>query len=598
MGLRVGGKLLGGFAVVLALTVSVAWAGLSLASSVNEDARRIVEEEVEGLADVASTVAAANEVRRRGLVHVLTADPAEKERVRGEADQFAATVERRADSLERLWQDEPEKLEPLATFRDRWAEYSGQRRKALTLSEAGNFEEARALITGAVGESFRAAEETLDELVQVSESRASERVAGARERFSLGRTMVLLTTALASLLGVTVALTLSRSIAGRLARVGTAAQALAAGDLSRRADVGGRDEVAALAGAFNAMAAQLQEMVESERRAAEAMAAALTEYSTFAARIADGDLTVRLSPNGSSELGALSEDLNGMVVGLGSLSAQVRTSAERIGIAADEILAAVSQVTASATEQPAAISQTSTTAEEIRAASEQVADKARDVAERAQTSVRFSDEGTRAVGSVVEAMQDIRSRVEAMAQDILELSERTQQIGEIIATVDDLADQSNLLALNATIEAAKAGDQGKGFAVVADEVRNLSEQSKQAAAQVRTILKDIQRATDAAVLATEHGTRVVGTGTVLTRQAGDQIEGLAETIRQASQAAQQIMAAAHQQSVGMDQIAQAMTDINQATNQFVAGAEQSESAAEALNELAGQLRDVTGKYKV
>jgi methyl-accepting chemotaxis protein len=195
-------------------------------------------------------------------------------------------------------------------------------------------------------------------------------------------------------------------------------------------------------------------------------------------------------------------------------------------------------------------------------------------------------------------MQDIRSRVEAMAQDILELSERTQQIGEIIATVDDLADQSNLLALNATIEAAKAGDQGKGFAVVADEVRNLSEQSKQAAGQVRTILRDIQRATDAAVLATEHGTRVVGTGTVLVRQAGDQIEGLAETIRQASQAAQQIMAAAHQQSVGMDQIAQAMADINQATSQFVAGAEQSESAAEALNELAGQLRDVTGKYKV
>src|SRR5207237_6717599 len=121
---------------------------------------------------------------------------------------------------------------------------------------------------------------------------------------------------------------------------------------------------------------------------------------------------------------------------------------------------------------------------------------------------------------IVDGMGDIRSKVQTIAQDILALSEQTQQIGEITATVNDIADQSNLLALNAAIEAAKAGEQGKGFAVVASEVRNLAEQSKQATGKVRTILSDIQKATNAAVLPTEQGTSVAESGTGLAGRAG------------------------------------------------------------------------------
>jgi methyl-accepting chemotaxis protein len=195
-------------------------------------------------------------------------------------------------------------------------------------------------------------------------------------------------------------------------------------------------------------------------------------------------------------------------------------------------------------------------------------------------------------------MQDIRDKVQAIAQDILALSEQTQQIGEITATVNDIADQSNLLALNAAIEAAKAGEQGKGFAVVAAEVRNLAEQSKQATAKVRLILGDIQKATNAAVLATEQGSRGADTGLGLAQRAGEVIGQLGDAIRQAAQAAQQIAALVHQQSVGMDQIAQAMGEINQATTQFVAGARQSQTAAEGLNALAKQLQLTTERYRL
>jgi len=209
-----------------------------------------------------------------------------------------------------------------------------------------------------------------------------------------------------------------------------------------------------------------------------------------------------------------------------------------------------------------------------------------------------SENGRQSVEAIMEGMTEIREKVQAIAQDILALSEQTQQIGEITATVNDIADQSNLLALNATIEAAKAGEQGKGFAVVAAEVRNLADQSKQATAKVRSILGDIQKATNAAVLATEQGTKGVETGMTLAQQAGSVINQLSETIREAAQAAQQIAASAHQQNIGMEQISQAMKDINQATVQFVAGARQSQTAAENLNVMAQGLQKTVEFYRV
>ncbi len=169
------------------------------------------------------------------------------------------------------------------------------------------------------------------------------------------------------------------------------------------------------------------------------------------------------------------------------------------------------------------------------------------------------------------------------------LSEQTQTIGGIIATVNDVAEQSNLLAVNASIEAAKAGEQGKGFAVVAQEVRNLAEQSKEATVQVRVILSDIQKAVNAAVMATEQGTKSVEAGVKQTTEAGESIRMLANSIVESSQSATQIAASSQQQLVGMDQIASAMENIKQATSQNVSGIKQAEQAIKNLAELAEQL---------
>ena len=188
----------------------------------------------------------------------------------------------------------------------------------------------------------------------------------------------------------------------------------------------------------------------------------------------------------------------------------------------------------------------------LRMVSEQAARQARLVADQAMTSVKVSEESHQIVDSIVQAMAEIKERVETISSDIRTLSEQTQQIGEITALVNDLADQSNLLALNAAIEAAKAGEHGKGFAVVAQEVRHLAEQSKQETAQVRALLADIQKATNAAVMATQQGTRVVDGGMNLTQRAGEVIGQLSETIRVASDSAARIASSAQEHDSDLD----------------------------------------------
>jgi methyl-accepting chemotaxis protein len=195
-------------------------------------------------------------------------------------------------------------------------------------------------------------------------------------------------------------------------------------------------------------------------------------------------------------------------------------------------------------------------------------------------------------------MKHSQDQMGSIAASIVRLSEQNQAIGEIIATVSDLAEQSNLLAVNAAIEAAKAGEQGKGFAVVAQEVKSLAEQSKQAAAQIRAILNDIQSAMSTAVMATEQGSKAVEAGVKQSEEAGRAIRMLAESIAESGQAATQIAASSQQQLVGMDQVVGAMESIKQASAQNVAGTRQIETAAQNLHRLGQTLKQLVEHYKV
>ncbi len=277
---------------------------------------------------------------------------------------------------------------------------------------------------------------------------------------------------------------------------------------------------------------------------------------------------------------------------------QIKETVNVLASASSQILAATVQVAAGTAETATAITETSTTVEEVQQATKQSAQKARVVAESAQLVSRVSLEGHKAVEETVKGMNRIREQMDSIAQTIVRLSEQSQSIGGIIASVTDIADQSNLLSVNAAIEAAKAGEQGKGFAVVAQEIKNLAGQSKQATLQVRNILNDIQKITNAAVMATEQGTKAVEAGVIQSVQAGNAIRILSESSNEAVLAATQIVASSQQQVVGMDQISVAMQNINQAGTETAVSMEQSEKSAKNLNDLGQNLKEMIEQFKI
>ncbi len=312
-------------------------------------------------------------------------------------------------------------------------------------------------------------------------------------------------------------------------------------------------------------------------------------------KVGKGMLDHRLNLVRRDEIGTLANAFDRMTEKRQEAHNAIREAVGQLSSSAAEILASTTQQAAGAQEQAAAVSETVATVDEVTQTSDQASQRAKGVGEAVQRALDVGKEGRRVVGDSQAALESVKERVESTAETVLALAGQAQAIGEIIATVNDIAEQTNLLALNAAIEASRAGEHGRGFAVVAGEVKALADQSKRSTAQVRQILTDIQKATNAAVLSTEDVTKGVAAATRVAGQAGEAIGSLAETLQETAQAAAQIVASAGQQAAGMAQIHQAMKNIDQVARQNLAAMRQAEQAAQNLNALGNQLGGLLGK---
>jgi methyl-accepting chemotaxis protein len=371
----------------------------------------------------------------------------------------------------------------------------------------------------------------------------------------------------------------ARSLTRPLTDLVGAAQKIAAGNLAIVAAAQNRqDEIGDLARAFTLMVKSLKDKAQ------------------IAQKISGGDLTVETTS--LSDADALGNAFSTMVATLRRQIQEIVESVNVLASSGSEIMASVSQLTAGAAETSTAVSETTTTVEEVKQTTEVSSQKAKHVAELGQRSVEISQTGLKSIEDTIYGMNRIKEQVESIADMVVRLSEQSQAIGEIIATVNDLAEQSNLLAVNASIEAAKAGEQGKGFAVVAQEIRSLAAQSKQATTQVRNILFDVQKAISSAVMATELGSRAVEEGVRLSTQAGEAIDVLAESVTESTNAAIQIAASSQQQLIGMDQVVSAMENIRDAALQMASSTKQTEKSAHDLHNLGQRLQGIVKFYKV
>jgi methyl-accepting chemotaxis protein len=331
------------------------------------------------------------------------------------------------------------------------------------------------------------------------------------------------------------------------------------------------------------------------------------EVLDVADRMAGGDLTANVTVEGSDELAMLGGTVNTMASNLRSLIdgekqrnhqnerllKTIREAVSKLTSATSEILASTAQQASGARQQATGVAQTVTTVDQVTQTANQAAQRARGVGESVQRALEVGQNGRRTVEASVATLNQLKARVESTAADILRLAEQAQAIGEIIATVNDIAEQTNILALNAAIEASRAGEQGKGFAVVAAEVKTLADQSKKATTQVRQILGEIQRATHTAVLSTEEVTKGVSEAILAGGQSSQTINILADTLGDTAQAAAQIVASAGQQATGMGQISQAMRSLDQVARQNLVSTREVEQASQNLNILGNELTGLT-----
>ncbi|MCB2204173.1 HAMP domain-containing protein [bacterium] len=315
-----------------------------------------------------------------------------------------------------------------------------------------------------------------------------------------------------------------------------------------------------------------------------------------AARIADGDLTVQITP--LSEQDVLGKALSTMVE---RLRTQTREMIEGINVLASataELSSTMVQIAAGARETASAVNETAATLVEVKQASQLSDQKAKIISDNTQQTLRVSRDGVDSIEQSISSMENIREQMRSIAESIIKLSEQGQAIGDIVTSVNDLAEQSNILAVNAAIEAAKAGEYGKGFTVVAKEIRNHAEQSKQATGKVRSILVDTQKATASAVMVAERGTKLAEDGAQLSTVSGKAIQTVMSGINETAESMLQIAASAKEQVVGLDQVTTAITHIKSASEQNVESIHQVELTAQNLKELGTRLQRFVERYKL
>jgi methyl-accepting chemotaxis protein len=577
-------KLLLGFGVLLLLlgvVVSVAYASMN---AIQQSQRRIVDEDFRASLDMMKVRSHQNHQRAEMLELLQTTNKAVQAKSARDIDERANQIGELITEIEGIFKGRNDREDHalLAEVKGAILAYRETRTKELYLVQEGQVEEARALGSGLQAERMQKIDDKLQALMSSLEQGTAASVSQAEERLRDALRIFAVVSALALAFGLFMAWLMNRLIAVPLQGVTGVAERVAAGDLTVRIEAGSRsDEVGVMQRALSTMVDKLQ------------------RFARTAERVASGDLTVQIeSLDRPGEGDTLQRALRVMVENLRETSRELREGFGVLASSSAEILATVSQAAASASETATAVSETSATAEEVKQTAHLSNQKAKAVYETAQKAASVSESGRKAVAETLAGMTRIREQMESLAESVVRLSEQGQAIGEIIATVNDLAEQSNLLAVNAAIEATRAGEYGKGFGVVAQEVKSLAEQSRRATTQVRTILMEVQKATSAAVMATEQGTKAVAAGVKQATEAGESIRALAGSVGEAAQAASQIAASSEQQLVGMDQIASAIANIRQATTQNMAGTKQLEASAQGLQALGGRLKVLVERQRV
>ena len=312
----------------------------------------------------------------------------------------------------------------------------------------------------------------------------------------------------------------------------------------------------------------------------------------------EGDLTRRLPITGKNEIGELSEWFNTFIGKLHGIISQVSDSSLQLASSALELQLTSKQMTESIAQLSSQSTSLATAGEEMSATSGDIANNCHQAAGNAGGATQKANQGAAVVGQSIAVMNSIAERVQNAAGTVDALGARSEQIGAIIGTIEDIADQTNLLALNAAIEAARAGEQGRGFAVVADEVRALAERTTRATKEIGEMIKAIQKETKDAVTSMEQSVIQVEQGTSHAADSGRSLQEILDIISDVTEQISQIATAAEEQTATTREISCNVMNLNDLAQQNDHALHETAVAANDVSRQAEELKQLVGQFRL
>jgi methyl-accepting chemotaxis protein len=340
------------------------------------------------------------------------------------------------------------------------------------------------------------------------------------------------------------------------------------------------------------------EIVEGLNKTLDAVILPVNEGSEVLSQMSRGDLTARVTGNYKGDHQLLKNSINALGESLCNLIKDVYDSVNASASASTQISSSTEEMAFGASEQSSQTNDVAAAVEQMTKTIVETTRNASAAADNAKKAGEIAGEGGRVVKETVEGMNKIAEVVSQSAETVKKLGKNSDQIGEIIQVIDDIADQTNLLALNAAIEAARAGEQGRGFAVVADEVRKLAERTTKATKEIAGMIKNIQKDTSEAVESINKGTNEVENGKVLAGKAGESLKQIINASIRVVDEINQVATASEEQSATAEEISKNVESISNVTNETTTAIQQVARSAEDLNRLTDNLQKLINRFKI